>query len=286
MGDQPMDPETLRYDSAPARRRRILTAVGEARFISVLDLARQLGVSDMTVRRDLRKLEHQSKVRIVHGGVSALSDSLHSPAFAGRAGLQSEGKRMIAERVAGTVPSVATIAVDAGTTTYAAAQALPDTFTGTVVTHSVPVMQLLLTRGIGRVVGLGGDLLRESQAFVGPRTVEATQGLRVQTLFLGAAAVDHRGIYVSTDNERPTKLALMDIADRVVLLIDNAKFSSPAAVLLCGWERVSEVITDLPTPGAITERLADIGVSIEIASSRRTARPTTGGPSDSMRSGL
>ncbi|MEO8829791.1 DeoR/GlpR family DNA-binding transcription regulator [Lapillicoccus sp.] len=275
MADQQGRAETLRYDSAPARRRRILTAVAEAGFISVTDLARQLGVSDMTVRRDLRKLEHQSKVRVVHGGVSALLASLHSPAFAGRAGLQSEGKRTIAERAVGSIPWAATIAVDAGTTTYAVAQALPDSFTGTVVTHSVPVMQLLLTRGLGRVVGLGGDLLRESQAFVGPRTVEATQGLRVQTLFLGAAAVDHKGLYVSTDSERPTKLALMDIADRVVLLVDNAKFSSPAAVLLCGWDRIAEVVTDLPPADAIRERLTEMGVSLEVALAREPARAET-----------
>jgi hypothetical protein len=82
-----------------------------------------------------------------------------------------------------------------------------DDFLGSVVTHSVPVIQLMLNRGSGRVVGLGGDVLPESQAFVGPMTVDAAAGLRVRTLFLGAAAVDDRGVYVATDIERPTKQA-------------------------------------------------------------------------------
>jgi len=54
-----------------------------------------------------------------------------------------------------------------------------------------------------------------------------------------AAAVDEQGIYVSTDNERPTKLALMSIADRVVLLVDSSKFLASAPVHLCRWDDIS-----------------------------------------------
>jgi DeoR/GlpR family transcriptional regulator of sugar metabolism len=256
---------SLRYDSAPDRRRAILTAVGESGFVSVTELTRRLGVSDMTIRRDLRKLAHQGRVRIVHGGVSALTTSPHSPAFTGRAEEHAAGKRAIGEAVARRLSSRATVAVDAGTTTYAVAQALPDSFRGTVVTHSIPVMQLMLTRGLGRVVGLGGELLVESQAFVGPRTVEAVAGLRVQTLVLGAAAVDDRGIYVSTDNERPTKLALMSIADRVVLVVDSSKFRVSAPVRLCDWDRISSVVTDAPPPSEVLDRLPHLADIIEVA---------------------
>lgn len=256
---------TLRYDSAPARRRSILTAVSDAGFVSVTELTGRLGVSDMTVRRDLRKLAHQGKVRIVHGGVSALTGSVLSLAFTGRSEEHAAAKRLIGESVARRLPQRGTIAVDAGTSTYAAVQALPDSFSGTVVTHSVPVMQLLLNRGLGGVVGLGGELLPESQAFVGPRTVEAVQGLRVQTLLLGAAAVDHRGIYVATDNERPTKLALMSIADRVILLIDASKFGASAPVHLCGWDRIASVVTDAPPPAEVLAGRPRLASIIEIA---------------------
>jgi len=265
MGQQQADDSpAMRYDSAPARRRTILDAVDESGFISVSDLTLRLGVSDMTVRRDLRKLAQQGRVRVVHGGVSALTGSLHSPAFGSRADLNSDAKRVIGEAAARRVSPTATIAVDAGTTTYAAAQALPGSFRGTVVTHSVPVMQLMLNRGIGRVLGLGGELLPESQAFVGPRTVEATAGLSVEQFFLGAAAVDERGIYVATDHERPTKLAMMSIAREVILLVDAAKFGAPAPVLLCDWEGISAVITDGPPPVRIARLLADLDIALVV----------------------
>ncbi|HET7474540.1 MAG TPA: DeoR/GlpR family DNA-binding transcription regulator [Dermatophilaceae bacterium] len=255
----------MRYDSAPARRRMILEALRESGFVSVADLTRDLGVSDMTVRRDLRKLEERGEVRVRRGGVSALHGPLHNAAFTGRANLDAAAKRAIAERARDLVQPRDSIAIDAGTTTYALAQALPDTFAGTVVTHSIPVMQLLLNRGAGRVVGLGGELLVESQAFAGQMTVDAAAGLRVRVLFLGAAAVDERGVYVATDNERPTKLALIGIADQVVLLADHTKFAASAPVLLCPHDSVTTLVTDAGPPPAIAEQLGRTGTEVLLA---------------------
>jgi DeoR/GlpR family transcriptional regulator of sugar metabolism len=255
----------LRYDTAPDRRRTILESVEGTGFVSVTELTRRLGVSDMTVRRDLRKLALEGKVRIVHGGVSALRPTLHSPAFTGRAEEHAQGKQSIGAAAVESLPVTATVAIDAGTTTYAAMQALPEDFRGTLVTHSVPVMQLALARGMGRLVGLGGELLPDSQAFVGPRTVESTKGLRVDTLLLGAAAADEHGIYVSTDNERPTKLALMAIAQRTVLLVDASKFTASAPVLLCDWSAISGVVTDAVPPRNLARRLRALPEGLRIA---------------------
>lgn len=254
----------LRYDSAPARRRTILGAVEEAGFVSVADLSRVLGVSDMTVRRDLRKLQHEGRVRVVHGGASAVSSPPRSSAFAGRAQQSAGGKARIGRAVADALPAAATVAVDAGTTAYACIQALPDTFHGSLVTHSIPVVALMLNRDGARVVGLGGELSPGSQAFVGPRTVEATAGLRVQTFLLGAAAADERGVYVLTDIERPTKLALMAIADEVVLVADHAKFTAPAPVRLCGWEQIARVVTDAALPRAVARSLAALRIPVVV----------------------
>jgi DeoR/GlpR family transcriptional regulator of sugar metabolism len=87
----------------------------------------------------------------------------------------------------------------------------------------------------------------------------------VQTLVLGAAAVDDRGVYVSTDNERPTKLALMSIADRVVLVVDSSKFRVSAPVRLCDWDRISSVVTDAPPPSEVLDRLPQLADIIEVA---------------------
>ncbi len=114
-----MSDSTMRYDSAPARRRSILDALRVSGFVSVADLTRDLGVSDMTIRRDLRKLEQSGEVRVVRGGVSVPHGPLHAPAFVSRAGVAAEAKRRIAEAAVELIGPADTIAIDAGTTTYA-----------------------------------------------------------------------------------------------------------------------------------------------------------------------
>lgn len=248
-----------------ARRDHILGALRMAGFQSVTELARELGVSDMTVRRDLRTLEAEGDVRIVHGGASLPHGTLHAPAFDNRTATNVVGKRRIARAALRLLDERDTIAIDAGTTAYQFAAALPDRFTGCVVTHSVPVIQLVLSRPATRLVGLGGDLHHPSKAFVGPMTVDAVSRLRSRTFFLGAAAIDARGVYVATDVERPTKQALTKIADEVVLLVDATKFSTSAPVLLCGLNEIGTVITDQAPRHHIATTLSNAGARLIVA---------------------
>lgn len=252
----------LRYGDAPARRRAILGRLRAAGFCGVGELAEELEVSEMTVRRDLRQLETADQVRLVHGGASLPPDSLSSTLFSSRAESNEAAKQEIARDAAALIGPRDTVAIDAGTTAFELARALPETFAGCVVTHSVPVIQHMLSRPSVRVVGLGGDLYHASQAFVGPTTVEMASSLRVRTVFLGAAALDERGIYCAADVERPTKRALMSIADDVVLLVDHGKFATSAPVLLCRYADVGALVTDQPPPPAVAGALRAAGTRL------------------------
>lgn len=253
---------TLRYEAAPARRDAVLARVHARGFCTVAELAAHLGVSEMTVRRDVRRLAELGDVRVVHGGVSLPHHTVASAAFDARLQANTAAKRRVAEAGARLVEPGDTIAADAGTTTHMLVSALPEGFDGCVVTHSIPVMQTLLGRPGARCVGLGGDLYAPSRAFVGPATVEATARLRVRWCFLGAAAVDERGCYGVADLERPTKTALMDVAERVVLLADADKFRRSAPVLLAPVERLHAVVTDGEPPAAFRAALDERGVHL------------------------
>lgn len=250
---------------AAGRRAHILGALRRTGFCSVTDLAGELGVSDMTVRRDLRRLEQDGQLRIVHGGASLPDGVLHAPAFDNRADTNAAGKRRTAAAALRLLDDRDTVAVDAGTTAYQFASMLPETFAGCVVTHSVPVIQLALASARVRLVGVGGDLHHPSKAFVGPMTVDAVSRLRLRTFFLGAGAIDARGVYVGTDVERPTKQALMGIADSVVLLADATKFHTSAPVLLCGLDRIDTVVTDRVPEGEVAVALRTAGVRLVVA---------------------
>ncbi|MBB5157664.1 DeoR/GlpR family DNA-binding transcription regulator [Saccharopolyspora phatthalungensis] len=266
-----MTDDVFRYDTAPARRRWIVETLREQRFVSIADLAGRLGVSDMTIRRDLRKLEDRGEVSVVRGGVHLPPED--TVGFSGRAQANALAKQRIATAATDLIGPQDTIALDAGTTVCALTETLPASFTGSVVTHSIPVIQHFLAQGGTRVVGLGGDLYPVSEAFVGPMTVDAAARLRVRTFFLGAAAVDDRGVYVASDIERPTKLALMDIADQVVLLVDETKFAMSAPVLLCSLDRLDALITDRQPPTAVAERLTAAETRLVVSQIPAGAQP-------------
>lgn len=282
-----MTEEVFRYEAAPERRRTIVTTVRDQGFVSIAELVRLLGVSDMTIRRDLRRLRQDGEVQVVRGGVHLPSDARQAPEYSGRAGANSQAKEAVAAVAVSLVGSHDTIALDAGTTVCALARALPETYAGSVVTHSVPAIEHLLGQVRTPVVGLGGDLYRPSEAFVGPATVEAASRLRVRTFFLGAAAVDARGVYVSSDIERPTKQALMDIADRVVLLVDGSKFTTSAPVKLCPLTDIDTVVVDTRPPADACAALesAEVDVVTNVPAQSRRGDGKSGETEDRERSG-
>lgn len=247
------------------RHEQLLDALRLTGFQTVPALARQLAVSDMTVRRDLRKLQESGLVRIVHGGASLPPGSASGGGYEVRAIEHASAKRAIAAVAVGLVASEDTIGIDGGTTTFGVAAALPTTFAGSVVTASVPVIQQLAQRAHVHLVAVGGDLYRPSQAFVGPAAVTAIEGLRIRTLFLGAGAADERGLYVAADIERPGKLALMAAADRVVVLLDASKFASFAPVRLCAWGDVDIAVCDRAPERKIVQTLDGTGVDLLLA---------------------
>ena len=222
-------------------------------FLAVRDLAERLEVSEMTVRRDLKRLAGQGHVRLVHGGAAPLHGTLRTPDFIARADLAAPAKRTVASRAAELVGAGDTIAIDAGTTAFALASALPTELPLRVVTNSVPVLQLMLTRPACHVVVVGGEIIASSQALVGPLSVTSAHALRVQKYFLGAAGVDAEGVYVETDIERPTKLAMMQMAEEVVLLADSEKFGRFAPVKLCGLGAIDRVVSEYPLPERVGE---------------------------------
>lgn len=252
-------------ESMSARQERIVELLASEGFVSVRNLKTHLGVSEMTVRRDLRALADSGLVRLVHGGAALTHGTLRTPGFVNRAGVEADAKRLIAETARTFVRDGDTLAIDAGTTTFALAERLHDAAPQAVITNSIPVVQLYLGRPAHRLVVLGGDVIIESQAMVGSLAVAAVGDLRATTLFLGGAAIDSRGIYVETDVERPTKLAMMEASDTVILLCDASKFEVSAPVRLSSFVGVDVLITDTAPPAPIRHAAEKAGTRIVVA---------------------
>src|SRR4051795_5266791 len=106
-----MTDATLRYEAAAERRGRVLSALRLAGFVSIADLAGELRVSQMTIRRDLHALEDRGHVRVVHGGASLAPGALRGSAFPDA---HARSQERVARRAAGLVGASDTIAIDAG----------------------------------------------------------------------------------------------------------------------------------------------------------------------------
>jgi DeoR/GlpR family transcriptional regulator of sugar metabolism len=267
----------MRYRNAAERRESIIRAVRTEGFLSIADLTHELGVSHMTIRRDLQHLEQTGQVRMVHGGVSLSLPALHNSGWWVNSNAADEAR--IGRCAATLVGEADTIAIDAGRLGYEVARALPEEFRGTVVTHSIPVIQLLMSRSRPpRVVGLGGEVMADSYAFVGASTVAAIDSVRVGTLFLAADALDDRGAYARSDAEASVKRALLNIAGRTVVVACHDCFADSAPLLLGRLGRVATLVTDRRPPTRMERALRQAGVQVLVAEDREhTALSNNGG---------
>lgn len=255
---------SLRYGSAPARRARILELVVEQGFCSTTELRIELGVSDMTIRRDTNRLAEEGRVRIFHGGISSLPPSAleGSGDFESRARRMASAKKSVGVHAASLVGAGETIAIDAGSTLNAMARALPLDLAFTVVSNSVAVVQAMLDRPATRLVCLGGELQHATQSFSGAATLASIANLHVHTLFLAASSVTPRGIFCGNDFDAVTKRALVGIADRVVLVVDSSKFRTTAMVRVCGLDAIDLVIIDDNIDSEHESLLLDHGIEV------------------------
>jgi DeoR/GlpR family transcriptional regulator of sugar metabolism len=257
------DPDP-RNEGGAERRSWIMSALRPAGFLAIIDIAREFGVSSMTVRRDLHALESAGRVRLVHGGATLSAAELRPTPF------PHDGNEPAHTRIgafaARLVAESDTIALDAGPTAYALARALPTGFRGSIITHSMPVLQLLDQRQPPLpTVALGGELQAERHAFVGPTAEAAAVRLRARTFFLSTAAADRRGTYSCSPAEASLQQRLIEIADEVVLVATHEVFAGSAPACVAPLDRLTAVVTDRhPTP-TVSAALDRAGVTVHVA---------------------
>ena len=232
---------------ARQRQERILEEVRRHGGARVSDLVDLLGVSDMTVRRDIETLARQELVVRVHGGATALEGrSAEEPGFAAKSRLALAEKAAIAEAAADLVAPGAAVALSAGTTTYAVAKALLDVPDLTVVTNSPPAADLLHeAQRRDLTVVLTGGVRTPSDALVGPVAVRALEDLHVDTVFLGVHGIDERaGLTTPNLAEAETHRALVASARRVVVVADHTKWGVVGLARIAPLDRADVLITD------------------------------------------
>jgi DeoR/GlpR family transcriptional regulator of sugar metabolism len=228
----------------------------------VSDLAESFGVSEMTVRRDLRTLAHQGKLERVRGGAVKASSE---PPFEEIAVERLEAKDRIGAAAAALVEDGQTVMIDIGTTTLQAARHLHGRDI-TVVTTSLAVYEELVPDPAIELLLPGGLVRRNYRSLVGVIAEDSLRKLKADVLFLGTSAVDAElGVWDSTMVEVPIKRAMIEAAATVALLADGAKFSMAGLVWVTDARSIDTIVTDAPLPAACRPAVEGSGVEVAIA---------------------
>lgn len=244
-----------------ARQRQgyILERVREDGGARVADLVRELGVSDMTIRRDLEILHDQGLLEKVHGGAAAVpGSSLFEPGFTAKSSMQQAEKEAIAAAAAAFVEPGTAIGISAGTTTYALARRLVDVAGLIVVTNSTRVADILHEAGRrGQTIILTGGVRTPSDALVGPFAVSALRSVNLDLVFMGVHGMDgHSGFTSPNLQEAETDQALLEAGRRLVVVADHTKWGVVGLSSIARLEQADILVTDSGIDGDAREILA------------------------------
>jgi DeoR/GlpR family transcriptional regulator of sugar metabolism len=255
---------------ARQRQTLILARVREDGGVRVADLARELGVSDMTVRRDLEILDNRGLIEKVHGGATARPGSaLFEPGFAAKSSLQETEKEAIADAAFGLVVPGTAIGISAGTTTYALARRLVDVAGLTVVTNSVPVADVLHRASrADQTIILTGGVRTPSDALVGPFAVAALRTIHLDQVFLGVHGMDPRSGFTTPNVlEADTDRALAAAGRRLIVVADSSKWGVIGISSIARLDEADTLVTDAGLDPAAREIAAERVRELLIAAS-------------------
>lgn len=248
-----------------ARRRAILEFVIEHGSAQADDLVRRFAISRMTVHRDLEALAAQGLIRRVHGGVTTLSDGRMETSVVHRARHAMREKRAIAAAAARLLRPGEIVVLDDSTT----AGLLTDHFLRigelTVITNSLGAANRLAGGPEINLIGLGGQYEPRFDAYFG-NLCEASLGmLRANTLLMSVSAIHGVTAFHQEQQVIKAKLAMMEIVERRILLVDSHKFDVSALNRLAPLSDFDLVITDDGLSQGVRARLEDAGIALQIA---------------------
>lgn len=248
---------------AHQRRALILESVRRDGAVRVTQLVGQLGVSDMTVRRDLDALSSAGFLEKVHGGAITVSTSLHEPGFEAKSTREAVAKAAIADAAAARVEPGSVVAIGAGTTAHAVATRLVDVPNLTVVTNSLPVAEVFQTAGregsaAAATLLLTGGSPTPSAALVGPLADLVIGSLHVDLLILGTHGVSEiAGLTSPNLAEAQTNRALVTAARRIAVVADHTKWGVVGLSGFCPLADINWFITDDRLPAEASALLAE-----------------------------
>lgn len=226
------------------RRERLISLLQERKTATTEELATALGVSVMTVRRDLELCQKDGRIQRCHGGAVISQKTVLEASYDQKMTAGRERKKVLAQLAARLVEPGMTVYLDAGTTTYSIAEELASMEKLTIITNDLKIALRMLSTSAETVV-LGGKVQQRTGSMIGGTTLEQMSGLRASIAFVGVASIDENMAALTPTQEKVAlKRSIRKIAQQSYLVADASKFHSSALYFVDNLMDYDGVITD------------------------------------------
>src|SRR5690606_6820908 len=228
---------------AAGRRSQILQILDEHGQVNVHTLSEELGVSEVTIRNDLDKLEKSKLLVRAHGGAFKTSNIALTVTEKKR--IHLDAKRRIGKKAVSLIEENDSIILDSGTTTFEIASRLGDFKKLTVISNALDIINNLAQYPNVQVFVPGGFLKEFSMSLVGPMAERNFRQLYCKKLFLGIDGVKPNvGVFTHHMEEAYLNQIMIDIAEEVIVVADSTKFKRTGLAFIEGFNKIHKVITD------------------------------------------
>lgn len=245
----------------PQRKAHILRLLREQGQIIAKSLSADLGLSEDTIRRDLRELAADGKLQRVHGGALPASPAVGD--FAVRQRVAPEGKIAVGRAAAALVRAGQVVILDGGTTTEQLARHLPEDLRATVVTHSPTIAVALQAHPSVDVILIGGRLFKHSVVAVGAAAVDQIARIRADAYFMGVTGIHpEAGLSTGDMEEAHIKRALSAAAAETHVLVTAEKLNAASPYVIAPLSEIDGVVVERSVPKATLAIYRKLGLSI------------------------
>jgi DeoR family transcriptional regulator of aga operon len=245
------------------RRQYILSLLHRDGRVLVSELSESLGISPITIRKDLDELESRGLVQRTHGGALAPQNStMLDPSLKEKEHHQTKEKQRIAAAAAKLVSEDQCVLLDSGTTTTMVARALREFSRLTIVTNAVNIAQELGDTNF-EIILTGGTLRKNSFSLVGPMAEDTLAQIHADVLFLAVDGFDPKvGVMTPNVLESRVNRAMVKASRKVVVVCDSTKFERSSMALIIPPNAVHTVITDSQISDSAAQNLRNAGIEL------------------------
>lgn len=245
------------------RRKSVLEALQKNKSVSISDLAEQLDVSSITIRRDLNRLAEQGIVTLIHGGaVLNEGTAVIASVMVRERRLQTE-KSLIAAFCAELIKESNSVYIDGGSTTKSIAEAVMDKKNIVVLSHSLAVMNILANAKDIQLISVPGVYMGAKKGFYGQLALDFISNFQLDIAFLGVSGLDiENGITGPDIDDAQIKKILIKKAKKKVIAVDHTKIGEKYFVKICDIRDIDILVTDKQADKKVIERIRRMDVEV------------------------